>query len=146
MKEFTLAILFMLHWSIAIFMVFYVFFRKNREYDWLYILISAGAMIQWAFFHECIISFFEKQILIPGYKWGMNASLHPSLVFYQLDTNISGFIQNSIHVISILLLLYNVIYIGLDYKLSFISLAALSGFTLFASLQNLTPSVVINKA
>ena len=140
MKEVTLAVLFVVHWSVAIFMAFYVFFRKNRTYDWLYILISAGVMIQWAFLHECIISFFEKQLLIPGYKWGTNPSLHPSLVFYQLNTNVGGFIKNSIHVISILLLLYNIVYIGLDYKLSFISLAALCGFTLFASFQNLTPS------
>ena len=144
MKEVKLAISFMLHWSIAFFMAFYVFFRNNRTYDWIYILVVGGAMLQWIFFRECIISYFEKQILIPEYTWGLQPSLHPSLIFYQLNNDIGSVLKNSLHIIATLLLLYNILYIGIDYNLSAISLVALCIFTLFSIYQNLTPSVVLD--
>jgi hypothetical protein len=144
MKELQLALSFILHWSIAIFMAFYVFFRNSRDYDWLYILVVGGAMIQWVFFRECIISFFEKQILIPGYTWGLQPSLHPSLIFYQLNNDIGSLFKNSLHIIATLLLLYNILYIAIDYNLSIVLLLGLCVFTIFAIYQNLTPSVDIS--
>lgn len=65
--------------------MFYVFYRKNKQYDWLYLLAIIIIFVHWFVSSECVISYLEKKIFDDSYKLGDYPSVHPSSTFYQSD-------------------------------------------------------------
>ena len=98
-----LSVLFILHWAIMIGMGIYIFFRKNKKYDWIYFTAFCLLIIQWIFMKECIISYLEKVIMDNNYKMGDSPYKHPSTSLYSNDFNIITFIP----FLFTLLLIYN---------------------------------------
>lgn len=108
------AVLFLIHWAITLFAAFYVFFRKNKKYDWFYFTLVGGVMISWLFFkQECIISYFEKKMLDPNYVMGSDIQRHPSLTFY-IESRL---FQTAIMTMLGVLLIYNAAIMGYIYHL-----------------------------
>ena len=117
---FILFILFIIHWTITLFTCFYVFFRKNKRYDYIYFLVASIIVIHWFFFNnECIISILEKNII---YKKNKKPEMqNPSSICY----NKNIFFRNIILFITMLLWLYNISYLFLIYKLPIIFVVVL---------------------
>jgi hypoxanthine phosphoribosyltransferase len=102
-----------IHWSIVLFMCFYVFVRKTKQYDWIYLLIVGVIITQWFIVGECCISYFEKKIMDPSYTLNDKPAFNPSLNLY-IENII---IKNIILIAQLVLFLYNIIYLAIDYKI-----------------------------
>lgn len=87
MQFILLAVLFIIHWAVTIFMSGYVFIRKNARYDLLYLCIVGGIILHWILSSECIISYLEKKIMDSSYQLGQKPAYHPSIYLYQ-ESNI----------------------------------------------------------
>lgn len=84
-----LVFLFFLHWTIVLIAMSYVFVRKNATYDFLYINILAIIFVGWLINkNECIISYWEKEIMDPTYTLGDDPTWNPSLSFYSRNPSI----------------------------------------------------------
>ena len=54
------------------------FFYINKKYDFYYLLYFILIFIHWiGLKNECIISYFEKKLIDPTYKFGSNPCYHP---------------------------------------------------------------------
>jgi hypothetical protein len=75
-----------LHWAIiGLFLLYYFVSSFLQDQTWLwffdvmYIVLSTGILIQWFVFDECLISYMEKLIIVPGYQLGDRPYEHPSV-------------------------------------------------------------------
>ncbi len=103
----ALILLFVMHWAVAAFTMFYVFFRKSKQYDWIYGVIVTGIVIHWFFGGECIISYYEKRLLEEDYWYGKDPTVHPSLSLYTNSSVVRYLLGLPVYVLS----LYNIYYL-----------------------------------
>jgi len=92
--------------------MFYVFFRTNKKYDWLYFTASAVIVGHWLLANECVISYLEKYIMDNSYKYGQEPTNNPSASLYQTDP----YIVFSILIVIQVLLTYNLYTLLVIYK------------------------------
>lgn len=113
----SLVFLFIIHWILSLISYFYIFFRKSNKYDYIYFIIIVIIILSWfTNKQECLISHLEKSIIYPGYQYGSNPTLHPSLTFYSKNV---GF-QTVILTIASILMIVNVSVMMKIYKLNII--------------------------
>jgi len=82
MKIIFQSVLFMAHWAFTFFIMFYIFFRKNKKYDTVYLVTFILLVSHWILLGECIISYLEKCIMDDSYTIGKEPTKNPSLTFY----------------------------------------------------------------
>lgn len=59
------------HYWFNVFIIMYIVLFDSK-YDWYVIGLLCLILIQWLFIHECILSYMEKRLIIPGYQPGQN--------------------------------------------------------------------------
>lgn len=105
-KLFVLILLFLVHWFIILFFVFYYVVSRQllslantRGLDIFYMVAAAGILLHWMVLkYECIISYMEKMVLYPGYYMGKDPLANPSLFLGFQTTMRNPFIQLSVFV------------------------------------------------
>lgn len=111
----SLMLLFIIHWILSLVSYFYVFVRKSNKYDYVYFIIVFIIILSWITNkQECLISFLEKKILTPEYKYGSDPTYHPSLTFY----NKSHSFQTIVLTIASILMIINLSVMMNIYKLN----------------------------
>ena len=112
MKIILLGILFIIHWMFIFYTMFYIFFRKNKKYDYVYITVVTLLIAHWLFLGECIISCLEKYIMDNSYTCGKNPPINPSVSLYLNNTTVS----NIIGITAQSFMLYNICILSVIYK------------------------------
>lgn len=91
--QFTLlAILFIIHWAVILFLCGYVFLRKNKKYDILYFCIAGIVVLHWIPLSECLVSYLEKKIVDNSYQLGQRPIDNPSFYLYQESNTVKQII------------------------------------------------------
>jgi hypothetical protein len=111
---YKLVALFIFHWVVISIASFYVIFRKNSKYDWIYFIVVCGTVASWFVVqNECPVSLIEKKIMNKQYKIGDLTTSHPSMFLYCNDlqcTTVIGIVLESLmgYGIYVMLSIYNV--------------------------------------
>jgi hypothetical protein len=84
-----LSVLFIVHWGIMIGLASYIFIRKNKQYDQLYIILVFLLFAHWLLSTECVISYIEKYIIDNTYVIGTTPTEHPSYGLYMYSETIN---------------------------------------------------------
>jgi len=88
-KIMLLSVLFIIHWIALLYFSFYIFFRKNKTCDILYIISVFGVFLQWIILNECIISYIEKYIIDNTYVAGSEPAIHPSYGLFTYSDSVN---------------------------------------------------------
>jgi hypothetical protein len=67
----------LVHTILFLFTTLYVFFRKSNIYDLLYFTTISSIIMSWILFGECLLSYVEKKLLDPTYRFNNNKYEHP---------------------------------------------------------------------
>jgi len=69
-----------LHTLVSLNSVFYIFFRRDATFDFLYFIIISLTIISWNVTgKECILSYYEKKLEDPNYIYDSAPTSHPIL-------------------------------------------------------------------
>jgi len=72
-----------LHWTIFLFNSFFIFLF-DKEWDFLFLGLLLGVSLHWIWLKcECVVTYFEKMVLEPGYELGDRPFHHP----FAMDTS-----------------------------------------------------------
>jgi len=118
-----------IHWIISIITSFYIFYRKSSTYDSLYFLTVCIVAISWTLTgNECLISYWEKLCIEPGYIFNSK----PTLPYITL---IFGELSNIVTVILLSGTLYNLYGMMTLYKVPFIIKLTFLYFVLYPMIK-----------
>jgi hypothetical protein len=72
-----------IHLLIILFTIFYVFYTKNKEYDYIYLTYIYFLVLHWTFLNgECICSYYFKKIQNNDYELGSDLSNDDAHYFF----------------------------------------------------------------
>jgi hypothetical protein len=118
-----------IHLLLCIFSILYVFLIKNKQYDYIYLIVIYFILLHWTFLKgECIISYLYKKMQNNDYEIGSNTKTDDLEYFFGEYTNYFHFFIQILTAINIYMLCkrnnikYHVTFMFTFIYITFISL------------------------